>query len=97
MKIFACFVKKSRLLFPARALALRGLTIVSKLGGGVDDSVLWLSFAQQKLGRQVRWTLLFQIEQDTIFPYGLNNTVQDSPESPCKHGVLKRYCIRREG
>jgi hypothetical protein len=22
--------------------------IISKLGGGVDDSVLWLSFAQQK-------------------------------------------------
>jgi ribosomal protein L35AE/L33A len=27
----------------------RALTIVSKFGGGGDDSVLWLSFAEQKI------------------------------------------------
>jgi hypothetical protein len=37
MKIFVCFVKQACL-----------LAIVSKLGGGVEDNILWLSFAQHK-------------------------------------------------
>jgi hypothetical protein len=36
MKIFACFIKQACL-----------FAIISILGGGVDDSILWLSFAQQ--------------------------------------------------
>jgi hypothetical protein len=38
MKIFACFIKQARFL----------LAIISKMGGGGDNSILWLSFAQQK-------------------------------------------------
>jgi hypothetical protein len=37
MKIFVYFIKQTRL-----------LAIISKFGGGGDDSILWLSFAQQK-------------------------------------------------
>jgi hypothetical protein len=37
MKIFVCFLKQAFL-----------LAIVSKLGGGSENSILWLSFAQQK-------------------------------------------------
>jgi hypothetical protein len=37
MKIFVCFIKQDGL-----------FAIVSKLAGGGDDSILWLSFAQQK-------------------------------------------------
>jgi hypothetical protein len=36
MKIFVCLIKQAHL-----------LVIISKLGGGGDDSILWLSFAQQ--------------------------------------------------
>jgi hypothetical protein len=38
MKIFVCLIKQAHL-----------LAIISKFGGGVDNSILWLSFAQQKL------------------------------------------------
>jgi hypothetical protein len=37
MKIFICLIKQASL-----------LAIISKFGGGVDNSILWLSFAQQK-------------------------------------------------
>jgi hypothetical protein len=38
MKIFVCLIKQASL-----------LSIVSKFGGGgVDNSILWLSFAQQR-------------------------------------------------
>jgi hypothetical protein len=41
MKIFICLIKQACL-----------LAIISIfLGGGVDDSILWLSFAQQKLAK----------------------------------------------
>jgi hypothetical protein len=39
MKIFVCFMKQACL-----------LAIISKFGGGVDNSTLWLNFAQQKFG-----------------------------------------------
>jgi hypothetical protein len=40
MKIFVCLIKQAHL-----------LAIISKFGGGEDSiSILWLSFAQQKLG-----------------------------------------------
>jgi hypothetical protein len=37
MKIFVCFEQQACL-----------LALVSKFWGGVEDSILWLSFAQQK-------------------------------------------------
>jgi hypothetical protein len=37
MKIIVCLIKQARL-----------LAIISKFGGGGDNSFLWLSFAQQK-------------------------------------------------
>jgi hypothetical protein len=37
LKAFVCFIKQACL-----------LAIISKFGEGVDDSILWLSFAQQK-------------------------------------------------
>jgi hypothetical protein len=38
MKIFACFIKQACL-----------LAIISKLGVGGDDSILWLTFAQKNI------------------------------------------------
>jgi hypothetical protein len=46
-----------------------GLAIISKLGGGVDDSVLWLSFAQQKVFLQL--ILYPNVAQSLFSFYGL--------------------------
>jgi hypothetical protein len=48
MKIFACFIKQSRLLFPARA---HWADNCFQIWRGVDESILWLSFAQQNSKR----------------------------------------------
>jgi hypothetical protein len=44
LKIFVCFIKQVSL-----------LANISKLGWGGDDSILWLSFAQQKLFDLAAW------------------------------------------